>query len=144
MFIGTQNVRTCALMFIVLAYLMFGAAVFNACKYLIFIYRINSSIILLFVFLLLLLLVESKEEVRLRAALRQKIARILYKNDTIPNETVFISLTSAIFENRHFRSGTTRQWTFPGAFYFSTLVVTLIGKFSIKKNKFIQISSLYI
>lgn len=32
MIFGTQNVRTCALMFIVLAYLMFGAAVFDACK----------------------------------------------------------------------------------------------------------------
>jgi hypothetical protein len=73
--------------------------------------------------------VESKEEVRLRSDLRHKIARILYKNETIPNETVFISLTTAIFENRHVRSGTARQWTFPGAFYFSTLVVTLIGKF---------------
>ncbi len=72
---------------------------------------------------------ESKEEVRLRSDLRHKIARILYKNETIPNETVFISLTTAIFENRHVRSGTARQWTFPGAFYFSTLVVTLIGKF---------------
>jgi hypothetical protein len=76
--------------------------------------------------------VESKEEVRLRALLRQRMARILYKNDTIPNETLFISLTSAIFENRHFRSGTTRQWTFPGAFYFSTLVVTLIGKLNMR------------
>jgi len=73
--------------------------------------------------------VESKEEVRLRSDLRLRIARILYKNETIPNETVFISLTTAIFENRHVRSGTARQWTFPGAFYFSTLVVTLIGKF---------------
>jgi hypothetical protein len=33
MIVGTQNVRTLALMFIVLIYLMFGAAVFNACKY---------------------------------------------------------------------------------------------------------------
>ncbi len=75
---------------------------------------------------------ESKEEARLRGVLRTKMARILYKSETIPNETLFISLTSAIFENRHVRSGTTRQWTFPGAFYFSTLVVTLIGKFYIK------------
>jgi len=30
MIVGTQNLRTCALMFIVLVYLMFGAAVFNA------------------------------------------------------------------------------------------------------------------
>jgi hypothetical protein len=80
-------------------------------------------------------LVESKEEVRLRAYLRQKMARILYKNDTIPNEMAFISLTTTIFEHRHFRSGTTRQWTFPGAFYFSTLVVTLIGKFYMTKKK---------
>ena len=71
---------------------------------------------------------ESKEEAILRAALRVKMARILYKNDTIQNETVFHSLTTAIFENRHVRSGTAKQWTFPGAFYFSTLVVTLIGK----------------
>ncbi len=75
---------------------------------------------------------ESKEEVRLRQLLRKRMALILYKNDTIPNETVFNSLTTAIFEHRHFRSGTTRQWTFPGAFYFSTLVVTLIGKFNMK------------
>jgi hypothetical protein len=32
MIFGSQNVRTFALMFIVLAYLMFGAAVFDACK----------------------------------------------------------------------------------------------------------------
>ncbi|UJR21873.1 hypothetical protein I4U23_024946 [Adineta vaga] len=101
MIIGTQNVRTVALMFIVLIYLMFGAAVFNA--------------------------LESKEEHHSRTLLRQRIARILFKNDTIPNETVFISLTTAIFDSRHFRTGTTKQWTFPGAFYFSTLVVTLIG-----------------
>jgi hypothetical protein len=65
----------------------------------------------------------------MRAVLRSKMARILYKNDTIPNETVFVSLTTAIFDNRHFRNGTAKQWTFPGAFYFSTLVVTLIGKY---------------
>jgi hypothetical protein len=76
--------------------------------------------------------VESKEEIRLRAALRLRLAQILYKNNTIPNETVFISLTTAIFENRHVRHGTTKQWTFFGAFYFSTLVVTLIGNFSIR------------
>ena len=73
-------------------------------------------------------LVESKEEARLRAALRLRMARILYKNDTIQNESIFNSLTTAIFEHRHVRSGTAKQWTFPGAFYFSTLVVTLIGK----------------
>lgn len=33
MIFGTQNVRTFALMFIVLVYLMFGAAVFDACEY---------------------------------------------------------------------------------------------------------------
>ncbi len=73
---------------------------------------------------------ESKEEARLRDFLRVKMARILYKNDTIQNETIFHSLTTSIFENRHVRSGTAKQWTFPGAFYFSTLVVSLIGKFS--------------
>ena len=72
-------------------------------------------------------LVESKEEARLRAALRLRMARILYKNDTIQNETIFHSLTTTIFEHRHVRTGTAKQWTFPGAFYFSTLVVTLIG-----------------
>jgi hypothetical protein len=71
--------------------------------------------------------VESKEEAILRAALRLKMARILYKNDTIQNETLFHMLTTTIFEHRHVRSGTGKQWTFPGAFYFSTLVVTLIG-----------------
>lgn len=70
---------------------------------------------------------ESKEEARTRAALRLRMARILYKNDTIQNETIFHNLTTTIFENRHVRSGTAKQWTFPGAFYFSTLVVTLIG-----------------
>ena len=75
------------------------------------------------------ILVESKEEVRQRSLLRRKAARILYKNETIQNETVFNSLTTEMFENRHVRSGTTKQWTYPGAFYFSTLVVTLIGKF---------------
>lgn len=75
-----------------------------------------------------LLAVESKEEHQLRALLRQRIARILFKNETIPNEALFISLTTAIFDSRHFRTGTTKQWTFPGAFYFSTLVVTLIGR----------------
>jgi hypothetical protein len=74
--------------------------------------------------------VESKEEARIRAALKVKMARILYKNDTIQNETVFHMLTTAIFENRHVRTGTAKQWTFPGAFYFSTLVVTLIGNYS--------------
>ncbi len=73
---------------------------------------------------------ESKEEARIRAALKVKMARILYKNDTIQNETVFHMLTTAIFENRHVRTGTAKQWTFPGAFYFSTLVVTLIGNYS--------------
>ena len=63
----------------------------------------------------------------MRTILRSRMARILYKNDTIQNETVFHNLTTAIFERRHFRSGTAKQWTFPGAFYFSTLVVTLIG-----------------
>jgi hypothetical protein len=77
--------------------------------------------------------VESKAEARMRAALRVKMARILYKNDTIQNETIFHSLTTAIFENRHVRTGTAKQWTFPGAFYFSTLVVTLIGKFSMSR-----------
>lgn len=72
--------------------------------------------------------VESKEEARIRAALRLRMARILYKNDTIQNEAIFHSLTTTIFDNRHVRSGTAKQWTFPGAFYFSTLVVTLIGK----------------
>ena len=76
----------------------------------------------------LLTLVESKEEIRQRSLLRLKMARILYKNDTIPNETVFNSLTTTIFEHRYMRSGTAKQWTLPGAFYFSTLVVTLIGK----------------
>jgi hypothetical protein len=33
MILGTQNVRTLALMFIVLAYLLFGATVFDACKF---------------------------------------------------------------------------------------------------------------
>jgi hypothetical protein len=78
---------------------------------------------------LLSILVESKEEVRLRSLYRLRMARILYKNETIQNETTFTSLTTLIFENRHVRNGTTKQWTFPGAFYFSTLVVTLIGKF---------------
>jgi hypothetical protein len=78
--------------------------------------------------------VESKEEIRLRAVLRSKLSRILYKNETILNEAAFNSLTSAIFDNRHVRSGTTKQWTFPGAFYFSTLVVTLIGKFFYEIN----------
>jgi len=104
---------------------MFGAAVFNACKS--FEFRLIINPIILFLFL-----VESKEEVRLRTIYRQRLARILYKNDTIPNETLFIAVTSAIFENRHVRSGTTKQWTFPGAFYFSTLVVTLIGKLHIR------------
>ena len=58
------------------------------------------------------------------------MARILYKNDTIQNETLFHTFTTAVFENRHIRTGTTKQWTFPGAFYFSTLVVTLIGELS--------------
>ncbi|CAF1146940.1 unnamed protein product [Rotaria sordida] len=80
---------------------MFGAAVFDA--------------------------LESKEEAIIRATLRLRMARILYKNDTIQNESAFHSLTTAIFENRHVRTGTTKQWTFPGAFYFSILVVTLIG-----------------
>lgn len=71
---------------------------------------------------------ESKEEAKNRAILRARMARILYKNDTIQNETVFHTLTTTIFENRYVRTGTTKQWTFPGAFYFSTLVVTLIGK----------------
>lgn len=71
---------------------------------------------------------ESKEEAAQRQELRLKMARILYKNTTIQNETIFNSLTTSIFENRHVRNGTTKQWTFPGAFYFSTLVVTLIGK----------------
>ena len=62
------------------------------------------------------------------------MARILYKNETIPNETTFHMLTSTIFENRHVRTGTAKQWTFPGAFYFSTLVVTLIGKFLYEFN----------
>ncbi|CAF1571332.1 unnamed protein product [Adineta ricciae] len=101
MIIGTQNVRTVALMFIVLMYLLFGAAVFNA--------------------------LESKEEHNLREILQARISRILFKNETIHNEVLFTSLTTAIFDSRHFRSGTTKQWTFPGAFYFSTLVVTLIG-----------------
>ena len=77
---------------------------------------------------------ESKEEVRLRDHYRRKMAQILYKNNTIQNETIFTSLTTAIFENRHVRNGTTKQWTFPGAFYFSTLVVTLIGKPIFKVN----------
>ncbi len=75
---------------------------------------------------------ESKEEARLRAMYRLKMARILYKNDTIQNETIFTIVTTAIFEHRHVRSGTTKQWTFPGAFYFSTLVVTLIGMFYLR------------
>jgi len=110
-------------MFIVLVYLMFGAAVFNA--------RMFKTIFLWKTICFRKNLVESKEEIRLRQSLRTKLARILYKSDTIPNETLFISLTTAIFENRHFRNGTAKQWTFPGAFYFSTLVVTLIGKLSI-------------
>ena len=124
MIFGSQNVRTFALMFIVLAYLMFGAAVFDACKFFFLLREIS------FVCFSSHISVESKEEARLRAVLRVKMARILYKNDTIPNETMFHILTSAIFENRHVRPGTAKQWTFPGAFYFSTLVVTLIGKFS--------------
>ena len=72
--------------------------------------------------------VESKEEAKMRGILRARMARILYKSDTIQNETVFISLTTLIFDNRHVRTGTAKQWTFPGAFYFSTLVVTLIGE----------------
>lgn len=125
MIIGTQNVRTVALMFIVLMYLLFGAAVFNACKQTSTLNYDRSSQSNLFV------LVESKEEHNLREILRAKIARILFKNETIHNEVLFTSLTTAIFDSRHFRSGTTKQWTFPGAFYFSTLVVTLIGKISI-------------
>lgn len=120
MIFGTQNVRTFALMFIVLAYLMFGAAVFDARK------SFSSSHSDYFSSRIS---VESKEEARMRALLRVKMARILYKNDTIQNETIFHSLTTAIFDNRHVRTGTAKQWTFPGAFYFSTLVVTLIGKF---------------
>ena len=82
---------------------------------------------------------ESKEEARLRTALRLRMARILYKNDTIQNESIFNSLTTAIFEHRHVRSGTAKQWTYPGAFYFSTLVVTLIGKkFAVERSSSIQ------
>ena len=73
---------------------------------------------------------ESKEEARICDVLRTRMARILYKNDTIQNETLFHMLTTTIFEHRHVRTGTAKQWTFPGAFYFSTLVVTLIGKFN--------------
>jgi hypothetical protein len=120
MIFGSQNVRTLALMFIVLAYLMFGAAVFDARKFL-------NRMLWRYFRSMSHLSVESKEEARMRANLRQKMARILYKNDTIQNETAFHSLTSNIFESRHFRTGTAKQWTFPGAFYFSTLVVTLIG-----------------
>ena len=121
MIFGTQNVRTLALMFIVLFYLMFGAAVFDARKSL-------SRLALPSPFTGVSISVESKEEARMRGVLRARMARILYKNDTIQNETVFISLTTLIFDNRHVRTGTAKQWTFPGAFYFSTLVVTLIGE----------------
>lgn len=75
---------------------------------------------------------EAKEEVRLRGEYRRRLARILYKNDTIPDEMMFNALTSKIFEHRHVRNGTSKQWTFSGAFYFSTLVVTLIGKFDVR------------
>lgn len=71
---------------------------------------------------------EAKQEVTLRTEYRRRIARILYKNDTIVDEAHFNSLTTRIFEHRHVRNGTSKQWTFSGAFYFSTLVVTLIGK----------------
>ena len=112
-------------MFIVLAYLMLGAAVFNACKF----FYLDEEY-LHCNYLISHISVESKEEARIRAALRLRMARILYKNDTIQNESAFHSLTTRIFENRHVRSGTAKQWTFSGAFYFSTLVVTLIGNFS--------------
>lgn len=71
---------------------------------------------------------EAKQEVALRAEYRRRLARILFKNETIPDEALFNALTTKIFEHRHFRNGTSKQWTFSGAFYFSTLVVTLIGK----------------
>ena len=86
---------------------------------------------------------ESKEEHNLREILEARIARILFKNETIRNEVLFTSLTTAIFDSRHFRSGTTKQWTFPGAFYFSTLVVTLIGKVSIDHRFLIIIYRLF-
>ena len=137
MIIGTQNVRTVALMFIVLMYLLFGAAVFNACKWISTPnYDWSSSPNFLS-------LVESKEEHNLRENLEARIARILFKNETIRNEVLFTSLTTAIFDSRHFRSGTTKQWTFPGAFYFSTLVVTLIGKVSIDHRFLIVIYRLF-
>ena len=124
---GTQNVRTVALMFIVLIYLMFGAAVFNACKCHLSMMRERE--IQHKISVLLLFSVEAKEEAKMRILLRQRIARILYKNETIPNEYIFNNLVTAIFEHRHVRPGTAKQWTFPGAFYFSTLVITLIGEF---------------
>ena len=72
--------------------------------------------------------VEAKQEVVLRAEYRRRLARILYKNETILDEAHFNYLTTRIFEHRHVRNGTSKQWTFSGAFYFSTLVVTLIGR----------------
>ena len=81
--------------------------------------------------IVLVCLVEATQEVKLRTEHRKRIARILFKNETIPDEALFNAVTTKIFEHRHVRNGTSKQWTFFGAFYFSTLVVTLIGKYII-------------
>ena len=122
--------RTVALMFIVLIYLMFGAAVFNTRKHRFLVEKKKRKF--------LCFLVESKEESTIRNQLRIRMARIIFKSDKILDETVLNSVTAKIFDSRNIRNGTTKQWTFPGAFYFSTLVVTLIGKienfFSIRET----------
>ncbi|VDI31588.1 two pore potassium channel protein sup-9-like [Mytilus galloprovincialis] len=92
-----QNVRTLSLVVCTFTYLLIGAAVFDA--------------------------LESEYEVENRRKLKNETQAIIDKFNITPEH--FEKIRYNVIKSRPYQAGT--QWKFPGALYFSLVVVALIG-----------------